>query len=153
MSEKVSVNAEAIRAAVRNCKDLKTVAFEIPVVDPKTLTLDSEIYKIAYLALVSPGKKATPDSSQYCVIQPITVETLSTKGADKGCINVNGLYDLSREAGKVVSLDKCYVSDKEVAIAICEVITLVQLERVEERQEEIDYQKKFWKEQIEKKHY
>jgi hypothetical protein len=138
----VTVNVDAIRAAASNAAKVKDVALEVPVIDPRDLSCDDQIFGIVLKPVNDNAKKSNPDTAVYCAVVPTIVETLSTR-AKQGFITVNGTIDIAREGGKVNRLEECFFSNQADAKAVCRVITEVELERaleaIQEKQKDADF--------------
>lgn len=128
----VSVNIDAIRAAASNAAKVREVALEVPVVDPKDLSIEDQIFGITLLPIKDDAKKADPNTSVYPAVQAILVDTLSGR-AKPGFITVNGTIDIAKDAGRVNKLEECYFVNQLDAKAVCRVITEVELDRSMER--------------------
>jgi len=140
----LTINVDAIRAAASNAQNVQDMALEIPVVDPKDLTIDDQIFGITLLP-VNDSDKKKPSSTMYTAVKPIIVDTLSGR-AKPGHITVNGTIDIPKESGKIVKLEDCYFANQANAKAVCRVVTEVELdralERVETEQRNADFLKK-----------
>jgi hypothetical protein len=145
------LNIEAVKAAASNANRIQDVALEVPIVDPRDLSCEDQIFGIT-LQPIKKGTKVTPDTAVHTAIQPIVVETLSNK-AKPGCITVNGIYDLPKENGRVTGLDNCYFTDLETAKQVCEVITEVELERSLQRQIDEKANSDFYEEQLKNRRF
>jgi hypothetical protein len=128
----VKVNIDAIRAAAKNAAKVQDVALEVPVVNPRDLSVDDEVFGIILQPILATEKK-NPDTTLYTAVRPIIVDTLSGR-VKPGFIVVNGTIDIPRETGKITTIENCYFSDKNYAKAVCRAITEVQLERSLEKQ-------------------
>lgn len=128
----VTINIDAIRAAASNAPKVVDVALEVPVVDPRDLSCEEQIFGIVLKPVDDEVKKITPDTSVYTAVLPILVETLSVK-AKPGFVTVNGTIDIPKETGRTNKLEECYFANQQDAKAVCRVITEVELDRTIER--------------------
>lgn len=128
------IDLKTIRAAASNASKVQEIALEIPVVDPKDLSIDDQIFGVV-LNTVDDKEKRTPDSAMYPAILPILVDTLSGR-AKPGFITVNGTIDIPKEQGRVSKLEECYFTEQEEARAVCRIVTEVELERSIKKEQE-----------------
>jgi hypothetical protein len=124
----VKLNIEAVRAAVMNASKLQDVAFEIPVVDPTKLTMDSKIYGFELVPVDDQVKTLKNDDARCIAIKEISVDNLS-KTMKAGFITVNSNYELPLNMGSMVKIGEAYVANKADAIEIARISTEVELER------------------------
>jgi len=135
-SDEVSkIDLKTIRAAASNASKVQEIALEIPVVNPKDLSIEDQIFGIVLNSVNDKESKTNPDSSLYPAILPILVDTLSGR-AKPGFITVNGTIDIPKEQGRVSKLEECYFTRQEEARAVCRVIVEVELERSMKKEEE-----------------
>lgn len=128
----VTINIDAIRAAASNAAKVRDVALEVPVIDPRDLSIEDQIFGITLLPVKDDAKKSDPNTAVYPAVQAILVDTLSGR-AKPGFITVNGTIDIAKENGRVNKLEECYFVNQSDAKAVCRVITEVELERSMER--------------------
>jgi hypothetical protein len=144
----VTVNVDAIRAAASNAAKVQEIALEVPVVDPKDLSIDDQIFGLELLPVNDKAKKNNPDTAMYTAIKPIVVDTLSGR-AKPGFITVNGTIDIPKEGGRVNKVEDCFFTKQEDARAVCRIITEVELDRSLERLENEQKNADFLKKQLE----
>jgi hypothetical protein len=142
-----TINIEAVRSAAMNAANLSDVAFQIPVVNPKELTMDSNIFGFEVVPVDDQIKELKNDDVKCVAIKEITVDNLS-KTVRPGSITVNGTYDLPLESGDVVQLQNAYVAKKEDAIEIARVVTEIELDRAVKVMETAQKVVDFLKEQL-----
>lgn len=128
----VTINIDAIRAAASNAAKVRDIALEVPVVDPKDLSIEDQIFGITLLPVSDNAKKSDPNTAVYPAVQAILVDTLSGR-AKPGFITVNGTIDIAKDSGRVNKLEECYFVNQLDAKAVCRVITEVELDRSMER--------------------
>lgn len=130
-SNDLSINIDAIRAAASNAAKVQDVAFEVPGVNPRDLSIEDKIYGIVLQPIEN--KKTSPDTTMYVAIEPILVDTLSNK-AKEGYITVNGTIDIPKESGRLTKLENSFFTNEADARAICRGITEIELERAIDRE-------------------
>lgn len=128
----VKINLDAVHAAASNAARVRDVALEVPVVDPKDLSIEDQIFGLTLLPVNDNAKKSNPDTAVYPAVQAILVDTLSGR-AKPGFITVNGTIDIAKEAGRVNKLEECFFVNQADAKAVCRIITEVELDRLLER--------------------
>lgn len=124
----VTINVDAIRAAAGNAAKVGEIALEVPVVDPKDLSIGDQIFGITLLPVKDGAKKSDPNTTVYPAVQAILVDILSGR-AKPGFITVNGTIDIAKDGGRVNKLEECYFINQMDAKAVCRVITEVELDR------------------------
>lgn len=142
----LSINVEAIRAAASNASKVQDIALEVPVVDPKMLSIDDQIFGVV-LNPSNDKAKLGPNTTMYPAIKNILVDTLSGR-AKEGYITVNGTIDIPKEGGKVTKLENSYFASQADAQAVCVIITEVELDRAMERLEDEQRNIEFLKNQL-----
>ena len=152
VSLEVNINIPAVEAAARNAGSIKDVALEIPVVDPRKLTIDSQIFGFSVRPVNDEVKKLKPSTLRYVAIKPVLVNNLSST-IKEGFITVNGDVDIPRESGRVIGIEQAFLQDEEDAKAVAEVLTLSELERAEAMVEEASLARDFLKKQYEDRRY
>lgn len=131
-----ALNEDVLRSALTNAAKIFDAALEIPVVDPKDLSIDDNIYGIVVGPVndvLKDGKKLPPSAGVYAAMQPIIVESL-TKKAKPGFITVNNTVDIPLESGRLVKPQEAFFANEEDARMVCRVITDIELERSLERE-------------------
>ena len=148
----VSLNIEAVHSAAMNASDLKNVAFEVPCVNPRELTIDSKVYGFKIVPVDDQVKQLGDDDARCIAVQSTVVDSLD-KNQREGYITVNGRIDIPMTHGKMVQLEEVFLAKQEDAHAIAEVLTEVELQKamdiVEKKQKVVD----FLKEQLENKRW
>jgi hypothetical protein len=130
----LEINIDAIRAAASNSTSMRDITIEVPVVDPKTLCCDEQIFGIVLQPINKKEQnKLGPATGMYCAVNPVIIDVLNSR-AKPGFIQVNGTIDLPKEAGRINSLTQCYFTSNKVAKAVCRVITEVEADRSLARQ-------------------
>ena len=124
----LKINIAAIKSAAQNCDNLDKIALELDVVNPKTLTLDDQIYGFESLPVNDKIKIPTPSTLRYIAIRKINVESLD-KNITPGHITVNGTIDMPLETGKVVSINEAFIQGEEPARQIAKALTEHELQR------------------------
>jgi len=142
----LNINPDVIRAAASNVLRVQDMALEIPVVDPRDLSVDDQIFGVE-LHPIKKDAPVGPSSALHVAIKPIVVEVLSGR-SKPNYITVNGTIDIPREPGKVVKLTDCYFVSQMDARAVCRVITEVELERSLERSKLEEENQTFYKNQV-----
>lgn len=150
----LTINIEAVHAAAVNATDLQNVAFEVPVLNPRMLTIDSKIHGFKVVPVDDQvNKKDMKDEDARCIaIQSVVVDSLD-KNTTPGCITVNGRYDIPIENGTLVDLPNVWLASEADAIAIAEVLTEVELNKALETVERKRKIADFLKEQLDNKRF
>lgn len=140
----ITINADAIRAAASNAAKVQEIALEVPVVDPKDLSIDDQIFGLELLPVNDKAKKG-PETAMYTAIKPIVVDVLSGRNKP-GFITVNGTIDIPKEGGRINTIENCFFTKECDARAVCRIVTEVELdrslERIENEQKNADFLKK-----------
>jgi len=148
----VSVNVEAIHSAAMNATDLKNVAFEVPCVNPRELTIDSKVYGFKIVPVDDQVTKMK-DNDARCIAVVSTVVDALDKNQKEGYITVNGRIDIPMTHGKMVQLEEVFLAKEEDAYSIAEVLTEVELNKALEVVERKQKIAEFLKEQLENKRW
>lgn len=143
----VTISRDAVKNAANNAKRIMDIALEIPVVDPRDLSVDEQIFGIELKPTDDKVTKVTPDTSVHVAVLPIIVDTLSGR-AKPGYITVNGTIDIPRESGKVIKLEDCYFANQADAREVCRAITEVELDRSIDRETREHKNGEFLKKQL-----
>ena len=134
----VKVNIAAVKSAAHNCDNLDKIALELDVVNPRTLTLDDQIYGFESLPVNDKIKVPTPSTLRYIALLKINVESLD-KNITPGHVTVNGTIDMPLESGKIVGINEAFIQGEEPARQIAKALTEHELQRA--RDMEIDAKK------------
>jgi len=148
----VKINIEAIHSAATNASDLKNVAFEVPCVNPKELTIDSKVFGFKVVPVNDQVKQLKADDARCIAVVSSVVDSLD-KNQKEGYITVNGRIDIPMIHGKMVSLEEVFLANEEDAYSIAEVLTEVELNKATDV---LETQKKvvdFLKEQLANKRW
>lgn len=143
----ITISKEAIKNAANNAKRIMDIALEIPVVDPRDLSIDEQIFGIELKPTDDKVTKVTPDTSVHVAVLPIIVDTLSGR-AKPGYITVNGTIDIPKESGKVIKLEDCYFANQADAKEVCRAITEVELDRALDREKTEHLNAEFLRKQL-----
>jgi len=146
----LKVDIKAVEAALNNSESFQNAQIPMDVVDPMDLRLKQDIYGIHLLPITyKPGTKVPkePNTVKSPSLSVIRVSNLSDT-VREGYVTVNGNIDLPLATGKVVKLEEVYVTDEEVARAICRSIAKIQLNRGAELKERLDQEEEFINKQI-----
>ena len=126
-TEKTNFDIAVIKAAIANCEVLDQIALEVRGVDPKTLSLDDEIWGIE----TGPIKDRIvdlkgPTTLRYVALRTVIVETLG-KSKDKKDIIINGEITMPISDKKVVNLDQIFLKKENDARQLFAMLTEHQL--------------------------
>lgn len=136
-SEVLGVNADIIKAALRNAENIEEAAIEVAVVNPLNISLKSRIYAVSLKPITrsrSVKMRALPTLGQYASVQEVLVESLAT-GVKDGYVTVNGTINIPETDGKVMGIRDAYFGSPEDAREVARAITAINLERVRELKE------------------
>ena len=151
----VRVNVDVIKAALRNSDTIEMAALEVPVVNPRNLTLDSTIYAVELRPITKEKDLkgvSMPTLGNYAAVREVVVESLS-KGNRDGFITINGVIDISETEGRVIGIKDAYFENAEDAREVAKAITHVNLERVQQIKKIILAEEAYLREQKENNRY
>lgn len=148
----VTLNVEAVHSAAMNASDLKNVAFEVPCVNPRELTIDSKVYGFKVVPIDDQEKKINADDARCIAVVSTVVDSLD-KNQKEGYITVNGRIDIPMTHGKMVQLEEVFLAKEEDAYSIAEVLTEVELNKALEVVETKKKIADFLKEQLENRRW
>ena len=145
----IGLNIDAVKQAMRNAEKPQDAHIAIPIINPKDLRIDDEIFGVTLKPItVKPGTKAPkePSTAVYPSVNAIVVNSLN-KGVVDDVITVNGSIDMPMASGRTATLEDIYLPNEEDARAIADVLLDVQLENIEIIEEQIANEKAFLIEQ------
>lgn len=145
----VEVNVEAIANAARNASNLDELALEISTLNPKSITLEQEIYTLKAVPVNDKVKGKKKEFAPKVVgIRSIVVDSLTTM-AKSDCITINGTIDVPKKGNRVVKLEECLFESEEDAKAVARVLTEIELEKAQTLADEATAAVNFIKKQLE----
>jgi hypothetical protein len=141
---RITINVEAVHAAVQNSNDLTNVAFEVPVVNPRELHYGSKIWGFRIVPIDDQIKKLQNSDARCVAIKSILVNSIAGD-LKEGYLTINGTIDIPMAPGRMVKLEEVFLAKEEEALAIAKVVTEVELDKalevVKKKQEIADFLK------------
>lgn len=124
----VSVNVEALKAALINSKAIKDAQIETETIDPSQLRLDDKFYVITCMP-VDDSDRNDGNAIVYATTKEIVVETLAQP--KPGFVTVNGIIDIPKRGSNNIksSIFDIVFKDKNDAIAVCKTIAEIEGEK------------------------
>lgn len=151
--EKITIDVEIIKAALRNSDSFEGAALEVPnSVSAEDLRVRKPIYGI----VINPINKKAPLKrsksvalpGSYVAIKEIIVTSISAE-EDDNFVVVNGSYKIREKSNDLITLKDAYFKDADDARQVCKVVTSLNLERLLELRDEIDKEVEFLRQQEE----
>lgn len=142
---KVTIDMDSIQSAMRNAPSVQEAILDVPIIDPKKLCIDDEIFgvklaPITYENGIIPPKE--PNAIMYPSINAVKVHSL-TKSAVENHITVNGSIDMPTATGRTAKIGDTYLQTEDQARLLSKIMVEVQLEKLEEQETRLAHEKQF----------
>jgi len=143
----VGFNAESLRAAAKNSKNLGEVVLDVPCVDATKLRYGDTIYNLKLVPVKDQIKRSTPETVMTLGLRSINVDSVSGI-ITPDHMTINGSIDIPKTTAGTNSLTNVYFENEEDARMVGMVFLEEEMVRAEEAVEAAKEVRDFLKEQF-----